>query len=94
MSARATVPPGEQRPTFQDADKVIAEMVARVQKIVHEKSGLDLTADEVIKVHLLAMEPDFLARSIVFSLTRNPIDLGGQDDAETAEETAAGLPTA
>lgn len=94
MNALATRPPEDQPPTYTDADKKIAESVARVQKIVHEKAGLNLTADEVVKVHLLAMEPDFLARSIVFSLTRNPIDLGSQDDEETAEEAAAGLPTA
>ncbi len=83
-------PPGERRPTFDDADKKISAKVALVQKIVREKTGLALSADEIIKVRLLAMEPALLARALVFSITGNPIDLTEDDDPE--EEAASVLP--
>jgi len=90
MSAPDT--PGETRhPTFPNAAEAVTEKVARVQKLVLERAGLAMTADEIVKVHLLSMEPEILARSIIFSVTGNVLDLS-EDDDELPEEHDASAP--
>jgi hypothetical protein len=63
--------------------------VQRVQAIVREKTGLELAEQEVIDMHLLALEPAVLARTIVFSLTGNVLDLAEDGDDEREARTVS-----
>ncbi len=63
--------------------------VQRVQAIVREKTGLELAEQEVIDMHLLALEPTVLARTIVFSLTGNVLDLAEDGDDEREARTVS-----
>ena len=62
-------------------DKITAQ-VQEVQRIVREKAGLELHDQEIIEIYLLSMEPTVLAKSIVFSLTGNVLDLADEGDDE------------
>lgn len=94
MNPANPAPGGETRtPAFPNLEEQVTAKVAQVQRIVLEKAGLALSADEIVKVHLLALEPEILARSIVFSLTGNVLDLS-EDDDELPEERDAIAPHA
>ena len=64
-------------------EKMAAHM-KEVQRLVREKTGIDLSEEEITRVHMLSLEPVRLAKSIMFSLTGNPLDLSepGDDDHE------------
>jgi len=62
-------------------DRITAQ-VQEVQRIVREKAGLELHEQEIIEIHLLAMEPAVLAKSIVFRITGNVLDLADEGDDE------------
>jgi hypothetical protein len=68
-------------------DKMAAHMQA-VQRLVREKTGLDLSEEEITRVHLLSLEPARLAKSVVFSLTGNPLDLAEPGDDEREAQSA------
>jgi hypothetical protein len=61
--------------------------VQRVQAIVREKTGLELGEQDIMAVHLLSLEPAVLAKSIVFSLTGNALDLVEEGDDEREAQT-------
>jgi hypothetical protein len=61
--------------------------VQRVQAIVREKTGLELGEQDIMAVHLLSLEPTVLAKSIVFSLTGNALDLVEEGDDEREAQT-------
>ena len=65
--------------------------VQQVQAIVRGKTGLDLAEQEIIEMHLLSLEPDVLARAVVFSLTGNALDLAEDGDDEREVRTATPL---
>lgn len=71
----------------------IAAQVDEVRRIVREKSGLDLSVPEIVRVHLLSIEPTSLAKSIVFSLTGNVLDLAedGDDEREVGNAGRPGV---
>ena len=59
----------------------------QVQAIVRKKTGLELGEQDIIDVHLLSLEPAVLAKTIVFSLTGNPLDLAEDGDDEREAQT-------
>ncbi|NUQ66349.1 MAG: hypothetical protein HUU20_28130 [Pirellulales bacterium] len=58
-----------------------------VKAIVREKTGCELTDQEIIDLHLLALEPAVLARSIVFKLTGKDSELAEDGDDECEVHT-------
>jgi hypothetical protein len=69
------------------SEKVAAHL-QEVQRIVREKTGLDLSEDRITEVHMMSLEPATLAKSIVFSLTGNAIDLAEPGDDEREARSA------
>ena len=61
--------------------------VEQVQAIVREKTGLELEPQHIIDLHLLSLEPTTLAKTIVFSLTGNVLDLAEDGDDEREART-------
>jgi hypothetical protein len=67
--------------------------VQRVQTIVREKTGLELSAQEIAELHLLTLEPVVLARSIVYNLTGSALDLAEDGDDEREIQAAISAPS-
>lgn len=68
----------------RQSEQKIRTQLLEVQRIVREKTGVELSPEQITTIHLLALEPATLARSIVFSITGQVVELAepGDDGVE------------